>query len=113
MCLKLYEDAIRVKAKKKKARRKSRGSPTPQDEPTDADAAEPPGVNGGGDIASMVEAMSQASPSEAGSSSRKHSKSSTPSVASIASHGTKGDVDPLMSRLHQQPKPELKWFKRV
>ena len=50
---KVYEDAIRAKARKKKACRNSRGSATPQDEPTDADAeAEPPGVNGGGDIAS-------------------------------------------------------------
>ena len=97
MRLKLYEDAIRAKAQKKKARRNSRGSPTPQDEPTDADAeAEPPGVNGGGDIASiMVEAMSQASPSEAGSRSSKHGKTSKPSVASVASQGTKGDSDPL------------------
>ena len=86
MRLKLYEDAIRAKAQKKKGRRNSRGSPTPQDEPTDADAeAESPGVNGGGDIALMVEAMSQASPSNAGSRS-KHS---------VASHGTKGDSDPL------------------
>ena len=38
MRLKLYEDAIRAKAQKKKACRNSRRSPTPQDEPTDADA---------------------------------------------------------------------------
>ena len=37
MRLKLCKDAIRAKAKKKKARRNSRGSPTPQDEPTYAD----------------------------------------------------------------------------
>ena len=37
MRLKLYEDTIRAKAQKK-ARRNSRKSPTPQDEPTDADA---------------------------------------------------------------------------
>ena len=66
--LKFYEDAIRAKAQKKKAPRNSKGSPTSQDEPTDADTeAAPPGVNGGGDIASVVEAMSQASASEAGS----------------------------------------------
>ena len=57
--------------------------------------AESPVVNGGGDIASMVEVMSQASPSEAGSRSSKHGKSSKASVASVASHGTKGDADPL------------------
>ena len=38
MRLKLYEDAIKAKAQKKKGRRNSRRSPTPQDEPTDADA---------------------------------------------------------------------------
>ena len=71
-----------------------------------------PGLNGGGDLTSLADAMSQKSPSEAGSRSSKHGKSSKPSVASVASHSTKGDVDPLMSWLHQQPKPELKWFKR-
>ena len=96
MRLKLYEDAIRAKAQKEKARRNSRGSPTPQDKPTDADAeAVPPGVDGGGDIASMVEAMSQASPSDTGSRSSKHGKSSRPSVASVESHGTKEGPDPL------------------
>ena len=44
----------------------------------------------------MVETMSQASPSQAGSRSSKHGKSSKPSVAaSVESHGSKGDVDPL------------------
>ena len=94
MRLKLYEDAITAKAEKK-ARRNSMKSPTPQDEPTDADAeAESPGVNGGGDLASLADAMSQQSPSNTSRSS-KHGKSSKPSVASVASHGTKGDVDPL------------------
>ena len=37
MRLKLYAEAIRTKAQKK-ARRNSRMSPTPQDEPTNADA---------------------------------------------------------------------------
>ena len=37
MRLKLYEDAIKAKAQKKKGRRNSRRSPTSQDEPTDAD----------------------------------------------------------------------------
>ena len=96
MRLKLYADAIWAKAQKRKVRRNSRGSPTPQDEPTDADAeAESPGVNGGGDLTSLADAMSQKSRSEAGSRSSKHGKSSKPSVASVASHGTKGDVDPL------------------
>ena len=96
MRLKLYEDTIRAKTQKKKARRNLRGSPTAQDEPTDADTeAVPPGVNGGGDIASMLEAMSQASPSEAGSRSSKHGKSSKPSAASVESHGTKEGPDPL------------------
>ena len=64
------KDFIRAKIQKKKARRNLRGSPTPQDEPTDANTeAVPPRVNGGGDIASMVEAMSQ------GSRSSKHGKS--------------------------------------
>ena len=39
--------------------------------------------------------MSQKSPSEAGGRSSSHGKSSKLRVASIASHGTKGDVDPL------------------
>ena len=91
MRLKLYEDAIRAKD-----RRNSRKSPTP-DEPTDAVAeAETPGVNGGGDLTSLADAMSQQSPSDTGSRSSKHGKSSSkPSVANVASHGTKGDVDPL------------------
>ena len=90
MRLKLYEDAIRAKAQKKKTRRNSRRSPTPQDGPTDADVeADTPGVNGGGDIASMVEAMSQQSPSDTGSRSSRHGKFSKRSVASLASHGTK------------------------
>ena len=46
MRLKLYEDAIRAKAHKK-TRWNSRKSPTPQDEPADAEA-ETPGVNRGG-----------------------------------------------------------------
>ena len=79
----------------KKVRRNSRKSPTPQDEPTDADVeAESPGVSGGGDLASLADAMSQQSPSDTSRSS-KHGKSSKPSVASVASHGSKGDVDPL------------------
>ena len=96
MRLKLYEDAIREKAQKK-ARRNSRKSPTPQDEPTDADAeADTPGVNGGGDLTSLADAMSQRSASDTGRSSiSKHGKSSKPSVASLGSHGTKGDADPL------------------
>ena len=76
MHLKLCEDAIRAKAQKK-ARWNSRKSPTPQDEPTDADAeAESPGVNGGGDsdLASMADAMNQQSPSDTSRSS-KHGKS--------------------------------------
>ena len=56
MRLKLYEDAIKAKAQKKKGRRNSRRSPTRQDEPTDADVeAEPPGEGtGGGDLASLA-----------------------------------------------------------
>ena len=93
MRLKLHEDAIRAKAQQKKARRNSRGSPTP---PGRADAeAESPGVNGGGDLTSLADAMSHKSPSEAGSRSNKDGKSSKPSVGGVASHGTKGDVDPL------------------
>ena len=92
--LKLYEDATRAKAQKK-ARRNSRKNPTPQDEPTDANAkTKTPGVNGG-DLTSVADAMSQQSPSDTGSRSSKHGKSGKPSVASVASHGTKGDVDPL------------------
>ena len=68
----------------------------PQDEPTDADAdAESPGVNGGGGLTSLADAMGQKSPAEAGSRSSKYGKSSKPSAAGVASHGTKGDVDPL------------------
>ena len=89
--LKLYEDAIRAKAQKKKARRNSRGSPTPQDEPTDADTeAVPLGVNGGGDLTSLADAMSP----EAGSRSSKHGKSSKRSEASVESHGTKDGPEP-------------------
>ena len=68
----------------------------PQDEPTNADAeADTRGeVNGGGDLASLAAAMSHESPSDTSRSS-KHGKSSKPSVAILASHGPKGDVDPL------------------
>ena len=38
---------------------------------------------------------SQQSPSDTGSCSSKHGKSSKPSIASVASHGTKEEVDPL------------------
>ena len=95
MRLKLYEDAIKAKARKK-GRRNSRRSPTPQDEPTDAHAeADPPGEGkGGGDLASLAAAMSRESPSDTSRSS-KHGKSSKPSVTSRASHGPKGDLDPL------------------
>ena len=73
MRLKLYEDAIRAKAQKK-ARRNSWKSPTRQDEPTDADAeADTPGVNGGGDLTSLADAMSQQIPSHTSRSS-KHGK---------------------------------------
>ena len=48
----------------------------------------------GGDLASLAAAMRHESPSDT-SRSRKHGKSSKPCVASLASHGTKGDVDPL------------------
>ena len=62
MRLKLYEDAIRAKARKK-ARRNSRKIPTPQDEPTDADAeTETPGVNGGGDLTSLADARASKVP---------------------------------------------------
>ena len=95
MRLKLYEDEIRAKAQKK-ARRNSRKSPTLQDEPTNADAeAETLGVNGGRDLTSLADAMSQQSPPDTGSRSSKHGTASKPSVASVVSHGTKGDVDPL------------------
>ena len=95
MRLKLSEDAIKAKAQKK-ARRNSRRSPTPQDEPTDADAeADMPGEGtGGGDLASLAAAMSRECPSDTSRSSR-HGKSSKPSVTNRASHGPKGDVDPL------------------
>ena len=95
MRLKLYEDAIKAKAQKK-ARTNSRRSPTPQDEPTDADAeADMPGEGtGGGDLASLAAAMSRESPSDTSRSS-KHGKFSKPSVTSRASHGPKGDADPL------------------
>ena len=43
----------------------------------------------------MVEAMSQGSPSKAGSRSSKHGKSSKPRVASVESHDTKEGPDPL------------------
>ena len=77
------------------ARRNSKKTPTPQDEPTDADAeAETPGVNGGGDLTSLADAMSRQSPSDTGSRFR-HGKPSKPSVADAASRGNKGDVDPL------------------
>ena len=68
----------------------------PGQEPTDADAeADTPGeVSGGGDIASLAAALSQESPSDTSRSSN-HRKSSKPSVASLASHGTKGDADPI------------------
>ena len=95
MRLKLYEDAIRAKTQKK-AHRNSRKSPAPQDEPTNADAeAETPGVNGGGDLTSLADAMIQQRPSDTGSRSSKHGTSSKPSVATVASHGTTGDADPL------------------
>ena len=48
----------------------------------------------GGDLASLAAAMSRESPSDTSRSS-KHGKSSRPSVTSRASHGPKGDVDPL------------------
>ena len=88
--LKLYEDAIKAKAQKKKGRRNSRRSPTPQDEPTDADVeAELPGEGTvGGDLASQAGAISRESPSDTSRSS-KHGKSSKPSVTSRASHGPK------------------------
>ena len=95
MRLKLYEDAIKAKAQKK-ARRNSRRSPTPQHEPTDADAEADPPEEGavGGDLASLAAAMSRESPSDTSRSS-KHGKSSKPSDTSRASHGRKGDADPL------------------
>ena len=57
--------------------------------------ADPPGEGTvGGDLASLAAAMSRESFSDT-SRSRKHGKSSKPSVTSRASHGPKGDVDPL------------------
>ena len=107
MRLKLYEDAIKAKAQKKKGRRNSRSSPTPQDEPTDADVeAEPPGEGTGGeDLASPAAAMSRESPCDTSRSS-KHGKSSTPSVTSRASHGPKDlptgdDLDELSASATQ------------
>ena len=90
MRLKLYEDAIKAKAQKKKGRRNSRRSPTSQDEPTDADAeVDAPGEEtGGGDLASLAAAMCCESPSDTSRSS-KHGTSSKPSVTSRASHGPK------------------------
>ena len=106
MRLKLYEDAIKAKAQKKKGRRNSRRSPTPQDEPTDADVeAEPPGEGTvGGDLASLA-AASRESPSDTSRSS-KHGKSSKPSVTSRASHGPKDlptgdDLDELSASATQ------------
>ena len=93
--LKFYEDAIRAKAQKKNGGRNSRRSPTPQDEPTDADTEVVPDGHAGGDIASMVEAMSQRTPSKADSHSSRHGRPSKPSVAGVESHGTKGGPDPL------------------
>ena len=102
MRLKLYEDAIKAKAQKKKGRRNSRKSPTPQDEPTDADVeAEPPGEGTvGGDLASLAAAMSRESLSDTSRSS-KHGKSS-----SRASHGPKDlptgdDLDELSASATQ------------
>ena len=98
MRLKLYEDAIKAKAQKKKGRRNSRRSPTPQDEPTDADVeAEPPREGTGGG--------SRESPSDTSRSS-KHGKSSKPSVTSRASHGCKDlptgdDLDELSASATQ------------
>ena len=101
---KLYEDAIKAKAQKKK---NSRRSPTPQDEPTDADAeVDAPGEGtGGGDLASLAAAMSRESPSDTSRSS-KHGKSSKPSVPSRASHGPKhlptgDDLDELSASATQ------------
>ena len=112
MCLKLHEDAIKAKAQKKKGRRNSRRSPTPQDEPTDADVeAEIPGEGtGGGDLASLAAAMSRESPSDT-SRSRKHGKSSKPSVISRASHGPKdlptGDDLDELSETATQARTEM------
>ena len=113
MRLKLYEDAIKAKAQKKTGRMNSRRSPTPQDEPTDADVEADPPQEGtvGGDLASLAAAMSRESPSDTSRSS-KHGKSSKPSVTSRASHGPKdlptGDyLDELSAS-----KQELKWCRR-
>ena len=112
MRLKLYEDAIKGKAQKKKGRRNSRRSPTPQDEPTDADVeAEPPGEGTvGGDLASLAGAMSRESPSDTSRSS-KHGKSSKPSVTSRASHGPKdpptGDYLDELSASATQARTEM------
>ena len=54
MRLKLYEDAKEPRPKRRPVGTQ-RKSPTPQDEPTDADAeADTPGVNGGGDLTSLA-----------------------------------------------------------
>ena len=79
--LKLYEDAIKAKAQKKKGRRNSRRSPTPQDEPTNADAeVDAPGEEPvGGDLALLAAAMSRESPSDTSRSMfSKHGKSGEP-----------------------------------
>ena len=110
--LKLYEDAIKAKAQNKKGRRNSRRSPTPQDEPTDADVeADPPEERTvGGDLASLAAAMSRESPSDTSRSS-KHGKSSKPSVASRASHGPKdlptGDYLDELSASATQARTEM------
>ena len=112
MRLKLYEDAIKAKAQQKKGRRNSRRSPTPQDEPTDADVeADPPGEGTvGGDLASLAAAMSRESPSDTIRSS-KHGKSSKPSVTSRASHGPKdlptGDYLDELSASATQARTEM------
>ena len=107
MRLKLYEDAIKAKAQKKASRRNSRRSPTPQEEPTDANAeVDAPGeLPNGGDLASLAAAMSRESPSDTSRSS-KHGKSSKPSVTSRASHGPKDlpegdDLDELSASATQ------------
>ena len=93
MRLKLYEDAIKAKAQKKKGHRNSRRSPTSQDEPADADVeAEPPGEGTvGGDLASLTAAMSRESPSDTSRSS-KHGKSSKPIVTSREGPGSQGST---------------------
>ena len=107
MRLRLYEDAIKAKAQKKKGRRNSRRNPTPQDEPTDADAeVDAPGEGtGGGESASLAAAMSRESLSDTSRSSQ-HGKSSKPSVTSWASHGPKDlptgdDLDELSASATQ------------